>query len=403
LNLKHWANQAYRFDTGSMHQALRCKLGKHPPADVIEREMIVDRPSCGMVTADEAFDGARGGVKLEAKRVREGGASRSGDVQIQPETKESEVAVAKDLRHSPLNFDWGAFRFRLDFSKHPRVVVICRCPFHKKTCGLTNKFCQKQKIVKESGDVATNLEAAVVALKHWANQAYRFDKASLHEALRCKLGKHPPADVIEREMIADRPRWGTVMVDEFQTDSTPLGSVHARDAIKHAQTIGAAKVPACHPGGNEGIGGKRSRGTSSSSSSTSSNGSSTSSNSSDESSGDSRRSSNFTRPLQLGEERSACSDPSAASCSNSLGEVHHEKILPEGALPAHVSANRARLVQQDEEQRVCSRASIGAALGRQHTLEQEPPPEQLLAPNPVSPGIAEILNALECLGAVLDK
>ena len=55
LTLKHWANQAKLFDRQRNHKGTTLIIGQHPGAELIEAQMIEDRPESRPLT-DKALD-----------------------------------------------------------------------------------------------------------------------------------------------------------------------------------------------------------------------------------------------------------------------------------------------------------------------------------------------------------
>ena len=55
LTLKHWANQAKLFDRQRHHKGTTLIIGQHPGAELIEAQMIEDRPESRPLT-DKALD-----------------------------------------------------------------------------------------------------------------------------------------------------------------------------------------------------------------------------------------------------------------------------------------------------------------------------------------------------------
>ena len=108
------------------------------------------------------------------------------------------------------NFKWGDFRFTLKRRKAPTHT---RGNARALSTGGVNKTgCRKTYVVRSGTGMswAAQSEVTLDALRHWANQALRFDRQRHHIAYNVMESETPPTDIIMAQMITtdppDRPR-----------------------------------------------------------------------------------------------------------------------------------------------------------------------------------------------------
>ena len=120
----------------------------------------------------------------------------------QPDAVERQSSQPSRGLHAVEGFDWGCFRFTPKTAVKRGAPVYSwqvACPFHRRS-GVTN--CKKSLSFP---DIALS-DAVILCLKDWANSAKLVDRQWKHKGRQPCIGVHPPADVIEANMIPEREK-----------------------------------------------------------------------------------------------------------------------------------------------------------------------------------------------------